>query len=374
MILCLKEKAFRLYLEWKSRPQRLRSFLKRKNIQKPSASFEHFTNRKKIRAAAVQLELSLYKDPLEYAREMSSHVEKAAGAGANLIAFPENNGLQLLGMLPGIEEAGKQVKGKKRREKESPSVLEILNYTGPIVQKIALETFSCLARNYHIYIMAGSFMHPVGEKVVNRSYLFNPEGRLLGTQDKVHLFPTEKEWGLSSGDKFEVFPTPIGVLAMPVCMDATYFETFRILSLLGAEIVILPIANAEPYNYYLALRGIWPRVQESLVYGIKSALVGSFLNFTFTGKAGIYAPLEISPARDGVLAETKYPSGNDLAIADLDLEALQELRSNHPYLGDLNLELYSRYFPSIYEQGQKSPVAILRATPSWKISTRGHRR
>ena len=97
--------------------------------------------------------------------------------------------------------------------------------------------------------------------------------------------PIEKEWGISRGSKLEVFPTPLGKLAFPVCMDATYFETFRILEKQGAEIVMIPIANPEPYNYGLALRGIWPRVQEAPVYGIKSALVGRVLGFEFTGRA-----------------------------------------------------------------------------------------
>jgi len=243
--------------------------------------------RSKIRAAAVQQKLELYADPLHYAEQMSLQVGKAVQTGAHLVVFPENNGIQLLGMLPGAEELAGEGKRILEGKPGQISVLDVLRYVGPVIEKAARTIFSLLAAKYNIYIMAGSFLHPDGEKVVNRSYLFSPDGDLLGTQDKVHLFPTERDWGISSGDCFHVFHTPIGNLAMPVCMDATYFETFRILQLMGADIVMIPIANAEPYHFYLALRGIWPRVQETLVYGIRSALVGDFLGFNFTGKAGI---------------------------------------------------------------------------------------
>jgi len=47
--------------------------------------------------------------------------------------------------------------------------------------------------------MAGSFLLPDGDKVVNRSFLYGPDGRLIGTQDKVHLMPIEAEWGALCG-------------------------------------------------------------------------------------------------------------------------------------------------------------------------------
>jgi len=341
-----KERLLLQLLFWKTRPARFQRYLHKNNSVKKDRQLKY--DRKQIRAAAVQQKLELYTEPLHYVEQMRLQVEKAVQMEAHLVVFPENNGIQLLGMLPGIEKLAGEEKTSSEGSSGQPSVLNVLRYVGPVIEKAAQTIFSLLAAKYKVYIMAGSFMHPDGEKVVNRSYLFGPDGKLIGTQDKVHLFPTEREWGISSGDRFHVFHTLIGNLSMPVCMDATYFETFRILQLMGAEIVMVPIANAEPYHFYLALRGIWPRVQETLVYGIRSALVGDFLDFTFTGKAGIFAPIDLTPKKDGILAETLSPSSTDLAVADLDLEALQKLRATHPYLGDKNTELYQKYFPHIY--------------------------
>jgi len=40
----------------------------------------------------------------------------------------------------------------------------------------------------------------------------------------------------------EVYSLPFGKVVCPICMDATYFETFRIAREIGADMVILPIA------------------------------------------------------------------------------------------------------------------------------------
>jgi len=88
-------------------------------------------------------------------------------------------------------------------------------------------------------------------------------------------------------------------------------------------------------------------VQECPVYGVKSALVGSLLGFEFTGRAGIFAPAELTPDGSGVLAEVESPEEEGIAIAGIDLFALEELRRNHPWR-DSNLALYRRYFPALY--------------------------
>lgn len=293
---------------------------------------------------AAQLELKLFHDPRQYIEEMARHVATAAENGVQLLVFPENNSFQLLGLLPGIEKTA----AAQADDADGVSVADLFRFAGPFFNRVAETTFSALAKASGLYIMAGSFLYPDGGRVVNRALLYGPDGRMIGSQDKAHLMPLESKWGLSPGDTFHVYPTPLGKLAMPVCMDATYFETFRILAGLGAEIVMVPIANPEPYNEWLALRGIWPRVQESLVYGIKSALVGTLFGHTLTGRAGIFAPLPLTPNRDGILAETQDPEREGFVWADLDLQALPQLKENHPYLGDKNTAFMGKYFPAIY--------------------------
>ncbi len=343
----IKEKLFLQQLKWRTRPSLIRRHLQRKRFWF-TRNCRKLT-RRNIKVGATQVLAKLYHNPLDYADEMYRHVQRAAAAGVQLLAFPENNSLQLLGLFPGVQALlEKQASGRPSRE-------ELLHFAAPFINRVALQVFACLSKAFGIYIMAGSSPYPEGKIIRNRSFLFGPDGMQLGQQDKVHLMPLEQSWGFSAGERFSIIETPLGRLAMPICMDASFFETFRSLEQQGAEIVIVPIANTEPYNFWLALRGIWPRVQESTVYGLKSALVGELLGFTLTGRAGVFAPLELTPDRDGVLCEARHFDREALLTAVLDLEALAELRRNHPYLGDANPSFSQKYFPAAYSLKLKDP-------------------
>ena len=352
-----KEKLFQRYLAWTCRPARIRRHLRSALPGSFPAGVKKTADRRKIRAAAVQVKLTLHKSPLQFADEMHRRVREAVDEGAILVAFPEYNNLPLLGLLPGIEKIEESYRQKAEnpgsasadedKQQEDIKLTDVFHYMSPAVKPLVDTVFSSLAEAYKIHIMAGSYTLADNGSVVNRSFLYGPSGKMLGDQDKVHLLPVEEEWQLKRGDSFNSYDTSIGRLALPVCMDATYFETFRILEQKETDIVLLPIANQEEYNYWLALRGIWPRVQESRLYGVKSALVGSIAGLTFSGKSGIYAPLELTEQKDGVLAEVKPHDREALAVADLDLEALHELRRNDPWR-DKNPALYRRYFPAIY--------------------------
>ncbi len=347
----IKQKLFRLYLAWICRPYRVKKHLK---SSLPAGRKPAPVNRRRIRAAALQLEFKLVKNPLDYVDEMHRQVAKAAAKGTQVVVFPEYNSLPLLGLLPGSGELEERAQKSAEGEKDTGNGIDLevllpdlFRYMSPVVQPLVHALFSSLAEAYGLYIMAGSHTLTENGDLVNRAYLYDPSGKLKGAQDKVNLLPRETTWNIKRGSTFSVFKTPLGNLGLPVCMDATYYETFRALELAGADIALLPIADPQEYNFWLALRGIWPRVQESPLYGIKGALVGNMAGFIFTGRAGIFAPLELTPAGDGVLDEVEPCDREAMAVADLDLEALHALRADHPWR-DQNLALYRRYFPEIY--------------------------
>jgi len=347
-----KERLFQRYLAWNCRSAKIRSYLR---AILPSLPLPGPVDRRRVRVAALQIKLELCQSPIAFANLIHRQVKEAYEAGARLVVFPEYLNLLLFGMLPGIEKIEKDystgtvstAKNDQGGQNDGISLPDLFRFMTPAVQPLINTIFSALAASYHLFIMAGSYTLAVNGAIVNRACLHGPEGGLVGYQDKVHLLPVEEKWGLKRGDKFKVFDTAIGRLAMPVCMDATYFETFRILEKKDVEIVTLPIANLEAYNYWLALRGIWPRVQECALFGVKSALVGSIAGLTFTGRAGVFAPIELTASRDGVLAEADCFDNEALAVADLNLDALKELRRDHPWR-DRNPALYGRYFPQIY--------------------------
>jgi hypothetical protein len=98
----------------------------------------------------------------------------------------------------------------------------------------------------------------------------------------------------------------------------------------------LEINTEGGHSLWRALRGIWPRVQESYVYGLKASLNGWIAGMHFTGKAGIFAPIGITPHKNGVIALAPQHEGNYLITACLDIQKLYEERSKAEYYGDKN--------------------------------------
>lgn len=349
----LKEKLFAAWLHYRSRPGPLAGHLLRTGAphpgERPAQVAAALMDR--VRVAAVQMRLELLSRPEDYADLVHGYVREAVAAGAGLICFPEDAATHLVGLLPDIEQAaaGGSVADALQELGGELQVADIFRFIGPATLRIYRTVFSTLAAAYGVWIAAGSALLPTQQgRVVNRAHLFDPAGRLIASQDKCHLMPMEAEWGLSPGADLQVVDTPLGRLGLPVCMDATYFETFRILALQGAQIVIVPTADPAEYNYWLALRGAWPRSQESQVFAVHSCMVGELLGLKLTGRSAVFAPLALTPHGDGVLAQVDDPEKPGVAVADVDLAALAELQRTEPVAAGLNPALYRRYLPAAY--------------------------
>jgi predicted amidohydrolase len=310
----------------------------------------------RLTCAAVQMKATLTHSGREYVDLVYRLAAKAAAAGADIVAFPEYSGLPLLGMIPGIEQTVARADSLAEVVGPVGDVLEVFRFLGPYADRAYRGAFSSVARELGIYIVSGSMVLP--EETANRSamrslgYIFGPGGELCGKYSKTHLMPVESGWGIDPGDSTSTFNVGGIIVAVPICMDATYFETFRIARLSGADLVIVPSANNEPYNLWYALRGIWPRVQESQVYGIGASMVGSFAGQTFTGRSAILAPLELSPGGDGTLAQASTYDSEEIVLAQIDIPLLYKFRAENPLR--FNLPLYRKYLPAMYRAAQRA--------------------
>lgn len=383
----LSGELFLKYLLWQTRPALIKGHLAKKLFTNPttgkynsgekqnpgiaantpgladeSESSSAVQRSGKVRVAAIQGRLTLVENVQEYVDAMYRYTAEAVAKGAHLVVFPEDNATQLLGLLPGISNLPQEANLNEALAALGDTrlrVRDIFSYLTPLTKQVYFTTFMELARSFAVYIMGGSIIFgqdgatPNGQgtkqkQVINAAYLFAPSGQPVGQQVKSHLLPVEAEWGISCGCDLQVYSTPLGNLAFPVCMDATYFETFRILANRGADIILVPTANPDRYNFWKALRGTWPRVQETPVYGVTSALVGNVLGMELTGRAGVFAPLELTPNGDGVLAQAPDPHQEAVVVADLDLKALQRYRKESQIWERLNRKLVAKYLPEYY--------------------------
>ncbi len=357
----LKTRLGSALMAWRSRPGRVRRFLRRRPMERrpPDPGGEGVPGslaarrRNTLRVAAVQMRLEFTPSAEAYAEQCYRLVRRAARAGAELVCFPEDAATHLLGLVPGIGALSRAGSVDRAVSSFGPGVRvkDLFAFAGPATERVYDTTFRELARGFGLWVAAGSAVLPEpGGRVINQARLYGPDGRLVAVQAKCHLLPMEAGWGLEPGDDLTVVETPLVTLGLPVCMDATYYETFRILSLRGVELVILPTANPEPYNFWTALRGAWPRAQESLVFAVNPCLVGNVLGLTLTGRSGIFAPLELTPNLDGVLVQADDPHSEGVIWADLDLETLRRLRRERASRPGPNLPLLEKYFPAVYDQ------------------------
>ncbi len=294
------------WLERKISLDRIEKYYKQLKIKRRGLSKD--INPEDFRVSCVQRQIYPLNNIERYIDMLCGFVGQAVKDNSHLIIFPENNFFDLFGLIPGFyflnqvlnKKAMKNKDEEKDREEESHSkrnnhfLTTVFKGVAKPIEAGIKRIVSLLAKEYGIYIYSGSYILKEKEEIYSAGSLFGPDGNLIGTQKKIHLTDFEVKLGIKRASKMVAYSLPFGKTVCPICMDATYFETFHIAREIGADMVILPIANFEEYSTWKALRGIWPRVQESYLYGLKSSLNGWIAGMHFTGKAGIFAPLSMT--------------------------------------------------------------------------------
>ena len=114
------------------------------------------------------------------------------------------------------------------------------------------------ARQWEMYV-CGSFYEKRGDLVYNTAPLFDRQGKLPGTYEKIQLFDPELDEGATPGMRSPVFKTDFGTVGIIVCYDSWFPETTRLLGYKGAELILFP--NAGYYQSLMPARaadnGVW---------------------------------------------------------------------------------------------------------------------
>ena len=338
----VNERFLSALLWWRSRPGLVAAALRGRAF--PCAALP---TRDRVTVGLAQMRMEIVGDAADYVISAYRLTRAAVERGAQLVVFPEYAGAPLLGLLPGVRElasarsmqdAIQQVTGGAQA-----SVGDVFRAVAPAARKIYIETFSTLAREFGIHLMAGTIVLPGdGGKLHSCANLFAPDGSLIGAQRKLHLFPSEEGW-LVPGDRLHVFDLPFGRVAMPICMDYTYWETTWLAYRAGAEILIDPAADDVGDNEWLAARGVRMRVPESLCYGLHVFMISDAFGLHWRGRSSVYAPF--GPC---TLAQAESDDQQDVVVCELDMGALRAFRAKHA--PEFNLALYERYLPRMYAE------------------------
>jgi deaminated glutathione amidase len=226
-----------------------------------------------MKVAAIQM--TSKPDVGENLRRVESLIRNAAEEGATYIITPENTDLMIDNRRDHLDK----------------------HYPQDTHPGVAL--FSSLAKELGVYLQAGSFqiLDSDMQKLRNRSFLFNPDGSLQTTYDKIHLFDVDLPTGEShresktiiAGDRLGmglVGDVPVG---LSICYDLRFPHLFRDMANKGAKIITVPAAFTVPTgqaHWHILLRA-------------RAIETGAFI---------------VAPAQTGQHTETRFTYGHSLII------------------------------------------------------------
>jgi N-carbamoylputrescine amidase len=267
----------------------------------------------RVKVAAVQMlgydKTDMPRPGFDPSEAVVPYIERAARDGAQLVAFPE----YLLGRIA---------------------------VPGPQTERIARA-----AAAGKIYVVVGCWeVFPDGT-YANTALLFDRSGRIAGKYNKVHaavdltegeppwskpprgkdadwFVRNDPEWTMKRGEGFPVFDLDFGRVGILTCYDGWFPESFRILSLRGAEVLVW-------------INGRKGTVEDFIV---KSAMFQDEVAIVATNQAyGAGTMIGQPPAR--ILAACTEPKEATIT-ATIDLEPIRQARRNSRNLRQRRPEAY----------------------------------
>jgi predicted amidohydrolase len=205
----------------------------------------------------------------------------------------------------------------------------------PEAGNAALERFSTLARDLGIWLHIGSMAVKLSaDKLANRAYLLDPQGRVAARYDKIHMFDVTLPAGeiyresknYAPGQRAPVVTLPWGRIGITICYDLRFAYLYRALARAGAEMLAIPSAFTVPTgtaHWHVLMRA---RAIETGCWVLAAAQVGEHES----GRKTYGHSLIVSPWGDVVAeADGVHPS---VIVADVDWGAVLEARRRVPSL------------------------------------------
>lgn len=265
---------------------------------------------KTFKAALVQINSQDNRE--ENKKKIAGAVQTAAARGAELIVFPET-----------VEYIGDDFRGNAS---EIPGELE--------------DFFSALAKQYGVWLHAGSITEKHDGKPCNLTLLFAPDGARRAAYRKLHLFDVEVEDGpsykesadITPGDELVVADTELGKLGLSICYDLRFPQMYAKMADLGAEVLIVSanFTDATGQEHWEPL--LRARAIENTCYVLACGQCGEKKAFKAHGHSMIIDPWGHILAQAG--------SEETILYGELKPQLLEACRKQIPCLKNRRAELY----------------------------------
>lgn len=283
-------------------------------------------------AAMVQMRTGLLPGPsFEQAAEL---IREAALQGADYVQTPEVSNMMQVNRTALFEQLAEQN------------------------DDVSLKGYRDLARELKIHLHIGSLaLRATPERAVNRSFLLGPNGDILASYDKIHMFDIDLGNGESyresanyqPGDTAVITDLPWGRLGMTICYDVRFPSLYRALAEAGATFLAVPSAFTKKTgeaHWHTLLRA---RAIENGCFVFAAAQTGQHENKRETfGHSLIVDPWGV------VLADGGTETG--VMLATIDPAKVETARKSIPSLQ------HGRRFSVLDTQGAPDRLQVVRGS------------
>jgi len=257
-------------------------------------------------------------------------IEQAAERGARIICLPE------------------LFRSRYFCQRQDPALFELAEpIPGPTTDRLAGA-----ARKSSAVVIAPVFERRAPGLYHNSAVVIDADGSIAGIYRKMHI-PDDpayyEKYYFAPGDLgFRAFNTAVGRVGTLVCWDQWYPEGARLTALRGAILIFYPTAIGwhphEKHEFGNSQLDAWRTIQRghAIASGVYVAAVNRIGHeIPVTGAPGIefWGSSFVTDPFGVVIAEA--PSDKEeIVIAEVDMERLEDVRRNWPFLRDRRIEAY----------------------------------
>jgi predicted amidohydrolase/GNAT superfamily N-acetyltransferase len=279
-----------------------------------------------IRIGLVQWQMRPFNGFDALVEQVEYFVDAVSGYQADFVVFPELFNAPLMAEFNHLGEA--------------QAIRELTRYTEPLRKK-----FQELAVSYNVNIISGSMPYLKEDKLYNICYLCRRDGS-WDDYCKIHITPSEERaWGMSGGDKLQVFETDAGRIGVLICYDVEFPELARLYASQGMEILFVPFLTDTQNGYNRVRRCAQARAVENECYVAIAGSVGNLPQVSnmdiHYAQSAIFTPSDFSFPTNAITAEAT-PNTELIVIGDVNLNLLKELHEFGTVrtMKDRRLDLY----------------------------------
>ncbi len=277
------------------------------------------------------IQMACAKDPGENLSRAVAKVEEAAREGAAVVCLPE------------------LFRSQYFCQREDAATFDLAeSVPGP-----STEALGKVARRAGVVVIAPVFEKRAAGLYHNTAAILDTDGRVAGLYRKMHI-PDDpayyEKFYFTPGDLgFPAFDTRAGRISTLICWDQWYPEGARLAALQGASVLFYPTAIGwhphEKAEHGAAQREAWITVQRghAIANGLYVAAVnrvghetppGGGAGLEFWGSSFVADP-------QGVLIAQASTDKEEILVAAVDPERIEDVRRNWPFLRDRRIDAYA---------------------------------